>query len=120
MHTCPMWPLPFTFINKILHDFLIFHVHITRRFCPILLDFVMISGMLQIRKVPKIAFSPTPYNFLNSIYSLQHLFSSKDMVSDPFKMKENVAFPYNLILLSERGDRDINFLETTCSKHSSH
>ena len=42
------------------------------------------------------------------------------MVSDPFKMKENVAFPYNLILLSERGDRDINFLETTCSKHSSH
>lgn len=82
-----MWPLPFTFITKILQDFLIFHVHTTRRFCPKLLDFLMISEMLQIRKAPKIAFSPSPCNFLNSIYSLQHLFSRKDIVSDPFKME---------------------------------
>ena len=88
-----MWPLPLTFINKILHDFLIFHVHIKSRYCPRLLDFVMISGTLQIRKVPKIAFSPTPYNFLNSIYSLQHLFSSKDIVSVPFKITGKSCIP---------------------------
>ena len=88
-----MWPLPFTFITKVLHNFLIVHVHITRRFCPKLLDFGMTSGMLQIRKVPKIALSPSPYNFLNSIHSLQHLFSSKDIVSDPFKMTGKCCIP---------------------------